>query len=117
MKALMLVKNGEIFLWGKPMPVPGEHEVVAKVRDYGICGSVMGRLMHGGAYHYPLVKGHEFAGTLEQLDANVTFAREGDPVTVFPMLEAGLEPLHLMEARKEICCKVMDVMEPEAWSV
>ncbi len=90
MKALVLEANGELVLRERPMPVAKAGEVVVKVHACGVCGSDMGRLLNNGAYHYPLIPGHEFAGTVAQVGPGVTTAHEGDPVTVFPMLPCGV---------------------------
>lgn len=89
MKALVLESNAHLCLEERPTPVPGDGEVLVKIHACGICGSDIGRIMKGGAYHYPLVPGHEFAGTVAQLGPNATGIREGEAVAVFPMLPCG----------------------------
>lgn len=89
MKSLVLENNASMRLHERPIPVPGANEVLLKIHACGVCGSDIGRILHGGAYHYPLVPGHEFSGTVAQLGPGVSKVREGDPVAVFPMLPCG----------------------------
>ena len=51
-----------------PEPVPGEKEVLLKVKACGVCGSDIPRVMHKGAYRYPITIGHEFAGEVVATD-------------------------------------------------
>ncbi len=41
--------------------------VLIRVAAAGVCGSDIPRAFHGKAYHYPLVLGHEFAGTVAEV--------------------------------------------------
>ncbi|MCF7928704.1 MAG: galactitol-1-phosphate 5-dehydrogenase [Spirochaetales bacterium] len=67
MKALVLKENARFEFQEVPKPVkPGEDWVLVRVRAAGICGSDIPRAFEGGAYHHPLILGHEFAGTLEE---------------------------------------------------
>ncbi len=68
----------------REMPDPGRHCLV-RVHAAGVCSSDVGRAHMGGAYHYPLVMGHEFAGVVERA------AKNGGPpvgaeVAVFPLI-------------------------------
>ncbi len=89
MKALVLENNATMCVRERPVPVPGEGEVLVKIHACGVCGSDIGRILYGSAYHYPLVPGHEFAGTVAKMGPGVGKIHEGDPVTVFPMLPCG----------------------------
>jgi L-iditol 2-dehydrogenase/galactitol-1-phosphate 5-dehydrogenase len=60
-------------------------DVLVRVAYAGICGSDIPRAFHGKAYHYPLVMGHEFSGTVVQAAADSGYTID-DRVVVFPLL-------------------------------
>ena len=86
MKCLVLKENANMVLEERPIPVPGSGEVLVKIAACGVCGSDVGRIMNGGAYHYPLVPGHEFAGTVVEVGPDTDPALVGKNVAVFPLL-------------------------------
>ena len=78
MKALVLESNGNL-VWREHelKVVPGwRHLTIAAA---GICGSDLGRGFKSGAYHYPLVMGHEFSARDD----------EGRLYAVYPLLPCG----------------------------
>ena len=86
MKALVLKQDKELEYLSLPDPRPlSPSELLVSVKYAGICGSDIPRGFQGGAYHYPLVMGHEFAGLVEEAPPGSSFAR-GDRVTAFPLL-------------------------------
>lgn len=84
MKALVLEENKKLKYKDIPMPEAGG-KVLVNVKYAGICGSDIHRGFEGGAYHYPLVMGHEFSGIVEKSIPGGRF-RTGDAVVVFPLL-------------------------------
>ena len=62
MKAYVLQNVGDVRLKEAEEPVPGDGEVVVKVRACGICGSDIPRIFQSGAHRMPLIPGHEFSG-------------------------------------------------------
>ncbi len=63
MKAAVLHAPGQIALeteWSSP-EVPAGWALI-KVSASGICGSDLPRIMSTGAYHHPIIPGHEFSG-------------------------------------------------------
>ena len=84
MKALVLEADKKLIHKEIPQPESGAN-VLVKVKYAGICGSDIHRGFEGGAYHYPLVMGHEFSGIVEKAPAGSRF-RAGDAVVVFPLL-------------------------------
>lgn len=62
---------------------PSEGECVFSVRAAGICGSDLPRAFSGGAYHYPIVVGHEFAGVVKDSKNPALIGRRA---CVFPIL-------------------------------
>jgi len=77
-KALVLEENGKL-VWR-------EHELKKvdgwkhlRIASAGICGSDLGRGFKSGAYHYPLVMGHEFSA----------YDDDGRLYAVYPLLPCG----------------------------
>lgn len=64
---------------------PGDRWTLVKVAASGICGSDIHRGFGGGAYHHPLIMGHEFSGFVEDPCSGSAF-KKGDRVTVFPLI-------------------------------
>ena len=60
--------------------VPDEECVIVKVHAAGICGSDIPRIYKTGAYHHPLIPGHEFSGEV---------VGTGKRVGVFPLIPCG----------------------------
>ncbi len=86
MKALVLEKNK--VLKYKEIQIPKkkyEKSYLVKVIASGICGSDLHRAFEGGAYHYPLVMGHEFSGTIKEGFKGARF-KKGDKIVVFPLI-------------------------------
>ena len=82
MKALLLKKYMELELTEMPEPALGPDDVLVRVRACGICGSdVHGLDGSTGRRIPPLVMGHEAAGVIAQVGAQVKDFREGDRVT------------------------------------
>ena len=69
-------------------PRGGPADILVRVAYSGICGSDIPRAFHGKAYHYPLVMGHEFSGTVAEVPADSPYAA-GDRVVVFPLIPCG----------------------------
>ncbi len=86
MKCLELQENAKLVLVEKPTPVPKSGEVLVKIAACGVCGSDVGRIMGNGAYFYPLVPGHEFAGTVVEAGPDTNPSLIGKNVAVFPLL-------------------------------
>ncbi len=75
---------GQLYVAERPMPVLRPHGAIIKVEATGLCRSDW----HGWMGHdddiqtFPHVPGHELAGTIAQVGANVTKFSVGDRVTV-----------------------------------
>lgn len=67
-------------------PVPGEDQVLVKVKYTGICGSDLPRVNADAAHFYPIVLGHEFSGTVEAVGKGVTRVKTGDRVAGIPLI-------------------------------
>lgn len=67
-------------------PRAGDDDVIVKVSLCGICGSDLGYISMGGLGTVkPMPLGHELAGIVEELGANVKGLAAGDRVVVNPM--------------------------------
>lgn len=91
MRAAIIDTPGSIRVGDVPDPKPGDRQVVLKVGACGICGTDL----HIADGHfpptpYPIVPGHEFAGEIIELGADVPGDwRVGDRVAVDPSLFCG----------------------------
>lgn len=74
-----------------PDPVPGEHDVLVRVRASGICGSDLHGFMdaEGTARRDGLIMGHEGAGEVVAVGDAVTRVAVGDRVTIDPQVSCG----------------------------
>lgn len=83
MKAIVYNKPGDGKLTDIPYPVCGDNQIIIKIEACGICkGAELGHATTGtGLAKYPVVPGHEFAGTVHEIGKNVTKFKVGDRVT------------------------------------
>lgn len=89
MKALVLQENAKLVYLDVPDPEqPGKAYYRIRVAAAGICGSDIHRGFEHGAYHYPLVMGHEFSGIVEKAPEGGMYS-PGQRVVVFPLLWCG----------------------------
>jgi len=84
MKALVLTSPGEFEVQEVPVPEAGRGEVLCKIRAVAICGSdpeiIRGDLAGYWPPAYPFIPGHEWAGEIVSVGAEVTNFRPGDRV-------------------------------------
>jgi len=90
MKALVLEEYNRLVYKDVPDPVPGEDDVLVRVKACGICGSdVHGLDGSTGRRIPPLIMGHEASGVIEKTGKNVRKWKPGDRVTfdstVYPL--------------------------------
>ncbi|PLR95889.1 zinc-dependent alcohol dehydrogenase family protein [Bacillus sp. T33-2] len=92
MKAAVLqgVKNLEVLDWQKPAPSP--REILIKVKSCGICGTDQ-HIYHGhpgsAEVNPPIILGHELAGEVVEVGAEVTNLQAGDRVSIDPNIYCG----------------------------
>ena len=90
MKALVLEEYKELNVKEMPDPQPAADEVRIRVQACGICGSdIHGFDGSSGRRKPPIIMGHEAAGVVESLGAEVAAVGLGDRVTFNPMLSCG----------------------------
>ena len=83
MRVVSLQASGRFAVEERALPpLPAGHARV-RIGAAGVCSSDVAR-SHGGAYHHPLVLGHELAGVVE--DGGETGVAPGTRVTIFPLL-------------------------------
>lgn len=90
MRAVTYVKNNTVEVQQKPTPVVQPDEVLLKVGGAGVCHSDVTIIAMGD--DNPLIGstlGHEVAGTVEQLGANVQGWQAGDRAIVALILSCG----------------------------
>lgn len=83
MMAANLHAVGELVCEEVDIPQCGEDEVMVKIKNCGICGSDIGRVLAHGTYHFPMIPGHEFAG---EVVYDPTGEYTGKRVAIFPIL-------------------------------
>src|SRR5580700_9967509 len=82
MKSLLLTEYLKLGITELERPEPGAHEVLVQVAACGICGSdVHGYDGSSGRRIPPIVMGHEAAGFVAAVGADVTSVAIGDRVT------------------------------------
>lgn len=86
MRAAVLRGNAEIVVEEQEECDPGEDECLIEIAAAGVCSSDIARAHFNGAYFYPLVMGHELAGTVIGVGDGVEGFCAGDRVTIFPLL-------------------------------
>ncbi len=71
---------GSVELREVEIPIPGEQEVIVEVGAVGVCGSDLHqwKSSHSWKVNYPVILGHEFAGTIVETGKRVTAWKEGD---------------------------------------
>lgn len=69
-----------------PDPQPGPHDVVVRVESAGIVPGIFRLLADGRIPLLPTTLGHEIAGTVDRVGAEVTGVRPGQRVSVHPNL-------------------------------
>jgi 2-desacetyl-2-hydroxyethyl bacteriochlorophyllide A dehydrogenase len=90
MCAVVIEKPGTLTLETRPDPAPGERDVVVASSACGVCGTDL-HILDGefAPTPYPIIPGHEFAGTVVAVGSAVDGLAEGDRVAVDPSLFCG----------------------------
>ena len=90
MRQAVMTGPGEIELRQVARPSPGEGELLVRVLRIGVCGSDI-HVYHGKHpfTKYPIVRGHEFVGTVELMGVRVSGFELGDRVVVMTQVTCG----------------------------
>jgi len=104
MRALRIVAEKQVIVRDRPRPVPGEGEVLIKVRASGICGSDLHPYRHPTPGHLTqdFIPGHEPAGDIVEVGPGVAGWSVGDRVVVYFRRTCG-ECINCRTGRSEIC--------------
>ncbi|MFJ4923276.1 zinc-dependent alcohol dehydrogenase family protein [Streptomyces sp. NPDC088725] len=86
MRAAIVESVGKVSVTTVPDPTPGPRDVVVRVAACGLCGTDLHILQGEFAPTLPIIPGHEFAGEIVELGADVTELAIGDKVAVDPSL-------------------------------
>jgi L-iditol 2-dehydrogenase len=92
MQACVLTNVNRLILKEVEKPVPGENEVLLKIKACGICSSDIPRVFQGQVYHFPIVLGHEFSGIIESVGSNIEKNYVGKRAVGFPLIPCGKCP-------------------------
>jgi threonine dehydrogenase-like Zn-dependent dehydrogenase len=88
-----------------PRPEVGDDEALVRVEACGICGTDIGMYEDGHGAEYPLIRGHEPVGIIEELGpayARRTGLAAGDRVAVDPFIRCGT-CRYCLAGRGELC--------------
>ena len=90
MRASVLLEQGVIEMQERPVPTPGDGEVLVRVGSVGVCGSDVHYYKHGRigdmVVTAPIVLGHEVSGTVVGVGRGVSEDRVGDRVALDPQV-------------------------------
>ncbi len=91
MRAALMMKKGILEVGVIPDPRPRAGEALVEVDRAGICGSDLVTLAGGRPKELPRVLGHEFAGTLREIEKNSGYPfKPGDRVVAEPISGCGI---------------------------
>jgi len=90
MKAAVLIKPLTFQIQEVPVPEIRENGVLVRVKATAICGTEVPVYTGDHPGKYPVIMGHETAGTVEKTGSAVTSVKPGDPVFVISGISCGL---------------------------
>jgi threonine dehydrogenase-like Zn-dependent dehydrogenase len=85
MKSVVFEEDLSITFMDREKPAPGSGQVLLKVHLCGICGTDLHAPLIGDLFQKPVILGHEFSGTVEDVGAGVEGVEAGEEVVVNPM--------------------------------
>ena len=86
MKAAVLYGQKDIRYDEIEMPVIKDDEILVKVKNTGVCGSDIPRVLGNAAHYYPIVLGHEFSGEVVEAGSQVRNIKAGDRISGVPLI-------------------------------
>lgn len=88
MRASVMTGVGALQIEVRPVPTPGDHQVLVEVAAVGVCGSDVHYYRHGRIGDFvveqPMILGHELSGRIAAVGAGVDPTRVGQRVAVEP---------------------------------
>lgn len=102
MRAAIVEAPGKVSVTTVADPAPGPRDVVVGVASCGLCGTDLHILQGEFAPTLPIVPGHEFAGEIVAVGADVTELAVGDQVAVDPSLHCH-ECRYCRSGRGNLC--------------
>jgi len=102
MRAAVITAPGQVEVTTVDDPAPGPREVVIAVAGCGVCGTDLHILEGEFAPSLPIVPGHEFAGEVVAIGAEVTEVSVGDRVAADPNTYCG-ECYYCRRGRGNLC--------------
>ncbi|MDO4900827.1 NAD(P)-dependent alcohol dehydrogenase [Actinomyces sp.] len=88
MRASVLKAAGVVVMEERPVPTPESDQVLVRIESVGVCGSDVHYYRHGRigdrVVRAPMILGHESAGTIVAVGADVDPARVGQRVSIEP---------------------------------
>lgn len=105
MRALRLESVGNLFVREVDKPVPGPDDLLVRVEACGICGTDRHLFLGEFPSRPPVTIGHEFAGIVEAVGADVTGFAIGDRITGDPNISCGRCP-QCTAGRVNLCRKL-----------
>jgi L-iditol 2-dehydrogenase len=88
MKAAFIEKPGRVYIEEVPVPRCGDHEVLIKVKEVGICGSDLHYFQDGRIGDHvirePHILGHECSGVVAEAGREVKHLKPGERVAIEP---------------------------------
>jgi threonine dehydrogenase-like Zn-dependent dehydrogenase len=86
MLALVLKKNKNLKLITIKQKKLFKKQYKIKINSIGICASDIPRAFENRAYHYPLIMGHEFSGTIVECGNGSKKFKKNDIVSCYPLI-------------------------------
>ncbi len=105
MKAIVVSQPSQFELTTLPTPDCGPDQVVIRTNSCGVCGTDL-EILRGslppGFIRFPVVPGHEWTGTVEEVGKNVKNLKAGDRVSVEGYLDCGICK-HCLAGERNLC--------------
>lgn len=92
MRACVLHAVGDLRVESVERPRARSGWAVVRVAAAGVCGSDIPRVYEKGTYRFPLIPGHEIAGTVEEVADADAPVRPGERVAVYPLIAPTDDP-------------------------
>lgn len=110
MKAAIIHAPHDLRIEEGPAGIMGPDDVTVRIRAGGICGSDLHYYHHGGfgtvRIREPMVLGHEIAGIVDSVGANVSAVKPGDTVAVNPSNACG-HCMYCLEGKANHCLNML----------